>query len=374
MANSYIGVDISKRTLEVVERADGRMLRSFQVPNEPAACRQFAKELAGARPAAVVFEATGGYERKLRETLAAEHVEHTLVNPCQARFFAKYKGQLGKTDRIDAGILASMAEEGNLEPTPPPDPEAEMCKALVLRRLQLIEMVAMERNRLQQATSLAAEIRRHIRSLKRQVASVDRRIQAVIADNEGLRNRDQLLRSIKGIGPVTSAVVISMLPEAGVITSKQLAALVGVAPYPADSGTTQGKRFIRGGRSVPRRAIYMAALVAMRHNPQLRTFYRRLVDTGKRKKVALVAVMNKLLRIVTAVLRDGVPWDKHRQESTPDPKLGPSAALDSSPYTGHDRRRRRVGRVDGIAQHLGSTESAPSTLSTRKASLRPSMT
>jgi len=342
MAELYVGVDISKNTLEVTESSHGHIER-YQVANEPKACRSFAKRLGRVMPAAVVFEATGGYERPLREAFVQAGVPHTMVNPLQARHFAKYKGRLGKTDRIDAETLALMAEEGKLDLTPPPNAAEDELRALVLRRSQIVELLTMERNRLSQAPKVVRpSLKASIDNLDRQLKKVEKLIQETIHSDPALRARDELLQTIKGIGLTTSAAILALLPEVGSVTGKQLAALAGVAPYAADSGTLRGKRFIRGGRPQARHAIYMAALAASRFNPQLHAFYIRLVEAGKPKKLALVAVMNKLLTIANAILRTGLSWS---------PLTPPTPSMVGTPCHGPiqivaPRRSRGVENVD----------------------------
>lgn len=310
MVDRYVGVDVSKHSLEVVVRADGRVERSYRVANTATDCRTFAKELSRSSMKAVVFEATGGYERTLRSALGQAGVPATMLNPRQARAFAEYKGKLSKTDKVDANTLALLAEEGRPTPTPPPDPESETLKALVTRRLQVVDMLTMEKNRCDLAPAVVEPmIKRNIKSLERGRVRLDCLIQQAVQQDTVLRERDRLLQSIKGIGPATSLTILALLPEAGFLPAKKLAALVGVAPYAADSGTLHGKRFIRGGRGAVRHALYMAALTGSRCNPQLRAFYQRLLSSGKPKKLALVAVMNKLLAIANAVLRRGLAWD-----------------------------------------------------------------
>lgn len=317
MAERYVGIDVSKHSLEVAERVGDRVVQRYSVPSSPTGCRKLARALFRSMPDGIVFEASGGYERQLREALAKASVSASMLNPRQARAFAQYKGRLCKTDRVDAATLAELAQEGRPEPSSPADLRSEQFKDLVMRRRQLMEMLTMEQNRLYQASShLRPSIKAHIRSLNRQLVRIQERIAQTVATDSFLRERDRLLQGVKGIGPATSIAIMALLPEAGMLASKKLAALAGVAPYAADSGTLHGKRFIRGGRGPLRQALYMAALAAARCNPQLREFYRRLLAGGKPRKVALVAVMNKLIAIVNAILRDHVPWDPARRSSS----------------------------------------------------------
>lgn len=309
MADRYVGVDISKDNLEIVVREDGQLERS-RSPNTTAGCKAFAKRLARLSARSIVYEATGGYERALRAALGQAGVEATMINPRQAKAFAQYKGFHSKTDKVDAATLALLAEEGNLPPTPAPDPRSEDFKALVTRRQQVVDMLVMEKNRRDLAPAVVkSSVEKSIRRLAKERDGLDKLTDQTIQEDPILRERDHLLQSIKGVGPATSRTILALLPEAGVVSSKKLAALVGVAPFAADSGTMRGKRFIRGGRGPVRRALYMAALTGSRSNPQLKVFYQRLHAQGKRKKVALVAVMRKLLGIINAVLARGLAWN-----------------------------------------------------------------
>jgi transposase len=293
----------------VAVRADGQIERS-QVPNTAAGCKAFAKQLSRSSAKAVVFEATGGYERVLRAALGQAGVEAAMINPRQAKAFAEYKGRLSKTDKVDADTLALLAEEGKPDPTPAPDPHSEDFKALAVRRQQVVEMLTMEKNRCHLAPAVVkTAIERNIKRLDDDRVRLDLLIQQTIGQDPILRERDRLLQSIKGVGPATSLAILALLPEAGSLSTKKLAALVGVAPYAADSGTMHGKRVIRGGRGPVRHALYMAALSGSQSNPQLKAFYQRLHSNGKPKKLALVAVIHKLLGIVNAVLSRGLAWD-----------------------------------------------------------------
>ena len=311
MEQSYVGIDVCKKRLEVVVRGGDIATPSFHVANTEGGCKSLVDKLTGYSVAMVALEATGGYELKAWERLAEAGIPVTVLNPLRARAFAHFKGTLSKTDKVDAAILAEIAEQGRLNPTSPPDKHLQRLTALMIRREQVVGMLTMEKNRSGHGMDVTEPwIQRHIEVLTAERRQLDREIEAVVRANPAWQENDRLLRSIKGIGPVTSAAIIAYLPEIGTLPHKKLAALVGVAPFAADSGNRSGVRFIRGGRGRVRHAFYMAALSACRAEGPVKSFYRRLLDTGKKpKKVAQVACMHKLLRIANAVVRDGQLWD-----------------------------------------------------------------
>jgi transposase len=260
-------------------------------------------------PALVVVEATGGYEMALVGLLVAAAVPVAVVNPRQVRDFAKATGQLAKTDAIDARVLALFA--ARVQPTPRAVPDAALqdLTALVTRRRQLVEMLGAERNRLAVARpALRRSVGAHIRWLERQLATLEEELATRIRATPVWREKDDLLRSVPGVGPQTARMLIAHLPELGQLSRHEIAALAGVAPLNRDSGRWRGRRTTWGGRAVVRAGLYMAALVASRHNPVLRAFYVRLVVAGKPKKVALVAVMRKLLTILNAMVHHQRAW------------------------------------------------------------------
>ena len=309
MSSLFVGIDVSKDSLQVCERVDRCTTDQYVVPNSSQGCRKLARSFAHSAPAAIVFEATGGYERLLRRTLADAGIPASQINPFQARAFACYKNQFAKTDPIDAKLLASMAEEGRPSPTPPPDPLIEEIRDLTIRLSQLVRMTTMEKNRLHQASkAIRPSVLASIRHLKNQQRAVSTAIEDKVRSHALLSRRLTVLQSIKGVGPRTAISLIALLPELGAIPHKQLAALAGVAPVANDSGRSRGARVTRGGRAPVRQALYMSALAATRCNPQLRVFYLRLVGNGRPKKVALVAVMNKLLRVMNALITSDCLW------------------------------------------------------------------
>jgi transposase len=262
----------------------------------------------------VVMEATGGYEAAIACALQAAGMSVAVVNPRQARDFAKSMGQLAKTDAVDARLLAEFAsvlvrrEDLASFIRPLPDDKQQTLAALVTRRRQLLTMLGAERQRLQLAIAkVRPSIEAMIKAIRAQLDDVE--AQMVGHVKEHYEELDKLLRSASGIGPVASATLIAELPELGQLNRREIAALVGVAPMANDSGTTRGRRRIQGGRFEIRRVLYMAALVAAKHNPPIKAFYQRLLAAGKLPKVALVACMRKLLTTLNAMVKTNTPWD-----------------------------------------------------------------
>ena len=255
------------------------------------------------------MEATGGIEMPVAIALYEANVFAALVNPRQVRDFARSLGILAKTDKLDATIIAKFAEATKPEPRPLPNASTQELKALVARRRQLVEMLTMERNRLHTAMpQLRTRIQLNVEWLLKQIGEVDNDISNSIQASPLWRAKDNLLQSVPGVGPVLSRTILAELPELGQLNSKQVAALVGVAPFNRDSGTLRGKRSIWGGRAHLRNMVYMGALAGIRFNPVIKPFYQRLIDAGKAKKVALVACMRKLLVILNAMLKHGTLW------------------------------------------------------------------
>ena len=303
----HVGIDVSKERLDVCSLPEGG---TFSVANDRAGIDELlARLLEGVRPELVVLEATGKYERPAAVAVAAAGIAVAVVNPRQARDFAKAAGRLAKTDRIDAQVLARFAGAVGPRPSVLPDEEARVLQDILLRRRQLLEMMVAEKNRLQMASeAVARRIAAHVRWLEKELCRVDRELDEAVRESETWRANEELLRSVPGVGPVLAHTLLAELPELGTLPRRRLCALVGVAPFNRDSGTFRGKRQVWGGRAPVRAALYMGALVATRHNPVIRVFYERLLAAGKPKKVALVACMRKLLSILNAVMRDRVPW------------------------------------------------------------------
>lgn len=302
----FVGIDVAKDHLDVSLRPSGR---AWQVRNDRAGVAQLLHKLVAVGPAAVVLEASGGYELAAGDALSGAGLAVSIVNPRQVREFARGTGHLAKTDPIDARVLAHFAEVVRPEPRPLPTKHARQLASLVLRREQVVAMVSAERHHLAQADAWVKElIVAHIGQLKAAQAEVERQISALIRADAGWRQRADVLTSAKGVGPVLTQTLIAGVPELGTLGAKQIALLVGTAPLNHDSGRFQGKRTIWGGRARVRAVLYMAALVASKRNPVIRAFYERLLARGKAKKVALVACMHKLLIILNAMVRDNRPW------------------------------------------------------------------
>jgi transposase len=308
-----VGIDVSKRTLDVCilpsEAGDPRG-ESFVVANDQEGIGELLSRIEGLSPKLVVLEATGRYERLAATSVAARGIPVAIVNPRQARDFAKAMGTLAKTDKIDAFVLARFA--GAVEPRAStiPDEEALALQGILARRRQLIEMLVSESNRLKMAReeTLAKRIQAHMRWLEKEIERTDSDLDGAIEGNAAFKANEILLRSVPGVGRVLSRTLLAELPELGTLTHKRLCALVGVAPFNRDSGDRRGKRETWGGRAPVRATLYMGALVATRHNPAIKEFYERLLAAGKPKKVALVACMRKLLSILNALMRDRAIW------------------------------------------------------------------
>lgn len=305
----YVGIDVSKRCLDVCLMPNGEV---FTVANDPEGIDSLLQRLEEVRPELVVLEASGRYERPVAAAIAASSagIAMAVVNPRQARDFAKAIGRLAKTDRIDACVLARFAGAVGPRPSVLPDAEASALQAILARRRQIMEMIVAENNRLQQMApkALKGRIQAHIRWLEKELARTDGDLDEAIEASSVFKENEALLRSVPGVGPVLARTLLAELPELGMLTHKRLCALVGVAPFNRDSGQRCGKREVWGGRAPVRATLYMGALVATRYNPVLKEFYGRLLAAGKPKKVALVACMRKLLSILNAVMRDRVPW------------------------------------------------------------------
>jgi transposase len=307
-APCFVGIDVSKAHLDVHLRPQAE---AFRVPNDPDGFALLVERLAPLAPLGIVLEATGGLEVPAAAALAAAGLSPALVNPRQARDFARALGYLAKTDTIDAAVLAHFAEAVRPPARPLADEAARTFQALLLRRRQLIEMRVAEQNRLPTATAPAVRrnLQKHIDWLSRQVEQLDRDLAEAVQASPLWRAKEDLLRGVPGIGPTVARTLLAELPELGTLSRRQIAALAGLAPRNRDSGMYRGRRTIGGGRAGVRSALYMASLSAARYNPVLRHFRDRLRAGGKLAKVVLVAVARKLLAIVNAMLRDGRPWD-----------------------------------------------------------------
>ena len=311
MESVMIGIDVAKDELQV---ATPNGASSW--PNDPDGHRRLIDELAQWSLEAIVLEATGGYERAVVAELAAAGLPVVVVNPRQVRDFARATGRLAKTDAIDARVLAEFGRAVRPERRPLASDQQQQLQAQLARRRQLVQMLTAESNRLQQATDkLVRQSIQAVRdTLSKQLVALDAELQHVIQQTPAWREREILLRSVPGVGPQTALALLAELPELGTCSRQQIAALVGLAPLNRDSGRHRGQRTIWGGRATVRSALYMATLVATRYNPVIKAYYQHLQTLGKRKKVALVASMRKLLTMLNAILREQKPW-KHQLTS-----------------------------------------------------------
>ncbi len=302
----YVGVDISKERLDIGVSREGE---SWQANNDEAGIQLTANRLVEIQPALVVVESTGGLETALVVEFCARQIPVALVNPGRVREFAKSLGLLAKTDKLDAHLLAHYGKAAELQPTILPSTEIQHLSAVMNRRRQLIQILTMEKNHsLSTPLNLRPRLQEHIAWLEQELDSLTEEIQQAIQTTPLLKEKEHILRSAKGVGRITAFILLSDLPELGQLDRKKIAALVGVAPFNNDSGRRHGHRRVKGGRSTVRNVLYMAAMVASRFNPVIKRFYQRLVAAGKKKKVALVACMRKLLTILNAMLRDMSPW------------------------------------------------------------------
>ncbi len=305
-SESFVGIDISKARLDVAILPANERL---SVPNDDTGVAVLLKRLKAGSARLIVLEATGGLEMPLTAALALAQLPVVVVNPRQVRDFAKASGALAKTDRIDAHTLARFGEAVRPELRPLKDAELSALDALVARRRQLVEMLTAEKNRLTRAPkSVRQDIKLHIAWLKKRLARVNNDLDKAIRTSPLWREKDRLLQSVPGVGPVLTVNLLAGLPELGALNRRQIAALVGVAPFNRDSGTLRGKRTTWGGRGDVRAVLYMGTVAAVRCNPVIKRFYERLCAAGKARKVALIACMRKLLTILNAMLRNGTPW------------------------------------------------------------------
>jgi transposase len=312
-----VGIDVAKAELVVSLRPSGER---WTVPNDEAGVRSLVARLAPLTPELIVLEATGGYEIVCTAALAAAELPVVVANPRQVRDFAKATGQLAKTDAIDAAMLALFAERIRPALRIIPDPQARDLEDLLTRRRQLLDMRVAEQNRLGQFVSrgqrqVRKSLKNHIAFLERELAMTDSDLDRLVRQSPVWRERDDLLQSVPGVGRILSRTLLAELPELGHLSRRAIAKLVGVAPISRDSGTWRGRRTIQGGRASVRTALYMAALVATRRNVVIQMFYRRLVEAGKPKKLALIACMRKLLTILNHMLRTNTRWQSPRTMS-----------------------------------------------------------
>lgn len=302
----FIGIDVAKAKLDLAVRPTHE---HWTAANDPAGIAALVSQLQARQPTLVVLEATGGLELPVAAALTAVALPVAIVNPRQVRDFAKAVGQVAKTDALDAHLLARFAEVIRPPIRPVPAAQAQALAALLARRTQIVGMLVAEQQRLPSTLpSVRPRVETHIAWLRTEQADLDRELRQAIRSSPVWREKDDLLRSVPGIGPVLATTLIAELPELGQLNRKQIAALVGVAPLNCESGRLRGRRITWGGRARVRAALYMATLVAIRFNPVIRAFYEQLCGAGKAKKVALTACLHKLLLILNAVLRQRCPW------------------------------------------------------------------
>lgn len=304
--STFIGIDVAKARLDVAIRPTGQQQK---VAYTEKGIQGLVGQFVDLHPTLVLLEASGGLELRIVTALAAAGLPVVVVNPRQVRDFAKATGKLAKTDVLDAQILAYFAEAVRPTPRSLPDTETQALAALVARRTQVMGMLVAEKNRLYASRPpVRQRIQTHIAWLKQELDEMDRGLNEALHKSPVWREKEDLLRTVPGVGPQLTLSLLAYLPELGTLNRKSIAALAGVAPFNRDSGTLRGKRAVWGGRSHVRATLYMGALVASRRNPDIATFYQRLVAAGKPKKVALTACMRKLLTILNAMLKHHTSW------------------------------------------------------------------
>lgn len=303
----YVGIDIAKASMDIAVHPAGKH-RSFT--NDDRGISQAVHYLRETAPTLVVLEATGGIEVPLAAALAAAEIPVVIINPRQVRDFAKATGKMAKTDAIDAQVIAHFAATVTPPLRPLPDSKARELASILARRRQVVEMLTAERNRLSTVPKAVRErIKAHITWLEKELTDINNDLTRNVQECPVWREKDNLLQTVPGVGPVLSVTLVSQLPELGTLNRRQVAALVGVAPLNRDSGTFRGKRTIWGGRASIRATLYMATLAAVRFNPVIRCFYQRLRVAGKENKVALTACMRKLLTILNSMLKHRTLWN-----------------------------------------------------------------
>lgn len=310
--HKFIGVDVSKDSLDVCLRPEGK---KWSIEYNDKEIKSLVKQLLAIEPSLIVIEATGGLEIQLVSQLAAAKLPVVVCNPRQIRDFAKATGKLAKTDKIDAEVIAHFADAIRPEIRPLKDEQTQKLTELLARRSQLVDMLTAEKNRLQQATTtLKKDIQSHITWLEKHLENIEVDLKELIKETPVWREKDKIIQSIPGVGPIMSSVLLSCLPELGTINRRQVASLVGVAPFNRDSGKFKGKRAIWGGRASVRSVLYMCALTAIRCNPIIKSFYNRLIKAGKLPKVAITACMRKLLVTLNVMVKNGTAWGQNISE------------------------------------------------------------
>jgi transposase len=305
-AEIFIGIDVSKVWLDV---AVHEQEETFRAGNEDAGIANLVKRMKELGPTLIVLEPTGGFEKLVVAELTHAGLPVVVVNAKRVRDFARATGRLAKTDKLDAKVLAHFAAAIRPALRSLRSEEEEQLTALLTRRRQIVDMLTEEKNRLVTVRAkMRTDIEAHIQWLANSLKDLDKEIEDFVEGTPLWKEKDALLQSVPGVGPVTSATMLGMLPELGKLNRQRIAALVGVAPVNKDSGKKQGKRRVYGGRADVRSVLYMAALAAKKFNPVIKSFYEKLIKEGKEKKVALTACMRKLLVILNAMMRTGQPW------------------------------------------------------------------
>lgn len=317
-AGICVGIDVSKAWLDVMVHETGQYWRA---KNDETGHMELINQLIKLDPERIVLEATGGYEMIIVAGLAQAHLPVIVVNAKRVRDFARSSGQLAKTDKLDAKIIAHFAAAIQPPVRSPATEGEELLTALLTRRRQIVDMLTVEKNRKHTVRkAMRTDIEEHITWLTEKLAKLDQEIETFIQETDMWKEKDALLQSVPGVGKITSATILAMLPELGKLNRQEIAALVGVAPLNKDSGKKKGRRRVYGGRAAVRSVLFMAALAAKKYNPKINAFYEHLIKQGKEKKVALTACMRKLIVILNSIMRTGIPW-----------RLSSSAPLASTP-------------------------------------------
>jgi len=307
-----VGIDVSKDRLDVHVRPKGEV---FAVSRDAAGLEELAARLLPLDPRLVAVEATGGFETVVAASLGAAGLPLAIVNPMQVRAFAKALGKRAKTDPIDAAVIAHFVEATGIEARPLPDADTQMLADLIARRRQIIQMITAERQRQKRASErMKTSIDRLLKALQAGLSDIDADIDEAVRGSPAWREKEDLLSSVPGVGPVVARTLIAEMPELGTLPGRQVTALAGLAPHTRQSGKWRGESRIGGGRASVRTVLFPAALSAARHNPALQAFHQRLIAAGKPKMVAIIAVARKLLTILNAILRDKKPWQPADQE------------------------------------------------------------
>lgn len=307
MAAVVVGIDVSKDHLDVHVRPEGL---AFRVDSDELGLDALLGQLQPLHPVLVALEATGGYETLVAARLGTAGFPVIIVNPVQVRRFAQALGKRAKTDPIDAAVIAHFAEATNPVVRALPDEATRLLGELLARRRQIIQMIVAERQRLRLMTAprLKQSVARLLKALQKELDSLDQELDDSVRKSPVWREKEDLLRSVPGVGPTIARTLLAEMPELGTLDRREVASLAGLAPFTRQSGQWRGKSFIGGGRSAVRAMLYLGALSASRFNPLLRVFYQRLLAAGKPKSVALIAVARKLLTVLNAILRDHKPW------------------------------------------------------------------